>query len=83
MKTVVSTKGQVVLPAEIRKRDRIEPGQEFEIVRIGKGRYRLSRSVPRTNKGLVELLLSCPAKGWFKRAERAETTDDVEALDLG
>ena len=31
MTTTVFTKGQIVLPAEIRQQDGIEPGQEFEI----------------------------------------------------
>ncbi len=30
MKTTVSTKGQLVLPAEIRQRDNVVPGEEFE-----------------------------------------------------
>lgn len=41
MKTTVSTKGQLILPAEIRKQDHIEPGQEFEVQRIDRGEYRL------------------------------------------
>jgi AbrB family looped-hinge helix DNA binding protein len=40
MITVVSTKGQIVLPAEIRHMDGIEPGQEFEIERIERGEHR-------------------------------------------
>jgi AbrB family looped-hinge helix DNA binding protein len=31
MKTTVSTKGRVILPAELRRQDGIEPGQEFEV----------------------------------------------------
>ena len=34
MKTTVSTKGQIVLPTEIRRQDGIEPGEEFEVERI-------------------------------------------------
>jgi AbrB family looped-hinge helix DNA binding protein len=34
MKTSVSAKGQIVLPAEIRRQDGIEPGEEFKIERI-------------------------------------------------
>lgn len=83
MKTTVSTKGQIILPAEIRQRDGIEPGQEFQIERIDRGEYRLVRLAPRPNEGLVELLLACPVKGWFKRLERNETTDDIEAPHLG
>jgi AbrB family looped-hinge helix DNA binding protein len=43
MKTTVSSKGQIVLPAEIRKRDGIAAGQEFEVVRLDRGRYLLKR----------------------------------------
>jgi AbrB family looped-hinge helix DNA binding protein len=37
MKTTVSSKGQIVLPAEFRQMDRIEPGQEFDIERVDCG----------------------------------------------
>ena len=65
MKTTVSTKGQLILPAEIRQRDNIEPGQEFEVERIDRGEYRLSRREPPPNEGLVDWLLACPEKGYF------------------
>ena len=77
MTTVVSTKGQIVLPAEIRREDDVRPGQEFEIERIDRGEYRLTRKVHRRNAGLVKLLLACPAKGWFKPMDRTETIDQV------
>lgn len=82
MKTTVSTKGQIILPAEFRQRDRIEPGQEFDVERIDRGEYRLKRK-KRRNEGLVELLLACPVKGWFKPLDRSETTDDIEVSKLG
>ena len=50
MKTAVSTKGQIVLPAEIRRKDGIEPGEEFEIERIDRGEYRLIRLAPPRTK---------------------------------
>ena len=74
MKTKVSTKGQIVLPAEIRQRDGIEPGQEFEIERIDRGEYRLLRKEPAPNEGLVDWLLACPEKGFFS-AMQPEGTD--------
>jgi AbrB family looped-hinge helix DNA binding protein len=61
----VSTKGRIVLPAKIRRRDGIEPGQEFEVERIDRGEYRLVRRQPRPNEGLVDWLLTCPEKGFF------------------
>lgn len=65
MRTRVSSKGQIVLPAELRRQDRIEAGVEFEIERIGRGDYRLVRRASRENAGLVDWLLACPEKGFF------------------
>jgi bifunctional DNA-binding transcriptional regulator/antitoxin component of YhaV-PrlF toxin-antitoxin module len=42
MRIAVSTMGEIVLPAEIRRQDEIEAGQEFEIERIDRGEYRLT-----------------------------------------
>ena len=83
MKTTISSKGQLVLPAEIRRQDDIRPGQKFEIERIDRGEYRLKRKARPRNEGLVDLLLACPVKGWFKPMDRAETTDDIEVPTLG
>jgi AbrB family looped-hinge helix DNA binding protein len=76
MKTVISSKGQIVVPAAIRRQDNILPGQEFEIERLKGGEYLLRRT-RRRNEGLVQLLLDCPVKGWFQAASRDETTGDV------
>ncbi len=64
MRTTVSSKGQIVLPAELRERDGIEPGQQFEIERLDRGEYRLVRRTP-TPVGTVDWLLSCPARDYF------------------
>jgi len=82
MKTTVSTKGEIVLPAEIRQRDGIESGQEFEVERIDRGEYRLKRKERRRNEGLVKLLLACPIKGWFEPMDRKETTNDIKVPKL-
>jgi AbrB family looped-hinge helix DNA binding protein len=83
MKTTVSSKGQIVLPAEIRQEDDIKPGQRFEIERLERGTYRLTRTELRANEGLVDLLLACPVKDWFEPQDRAETTADVRVTKLG
>jgi AbrB family looped-hinge helix DNA binding protein len=82
MKTKVSTKGQIILPAEIRQQDGIEPGQEFEVERIDRGEYRLKRRERRRNEGLVKLLLACPVKGWFSPMDRRKTTDHIKVPKL-
>ena len=83
MRITVSTKGQIILPAEIRREDDINPGQEFEIKRIDRGKYLLKRMTQPRNEGLVKLLLSCPAQDWFQPLVRTETTDDIKLLKLG
>jgi AbrB family looped-hinge helix DNA binding protein len=76
MKTIVSSKGQIVLPAEIRQQDGIKPGQQFEIERIERGEYRLRRRQAADNEGLTEWLLACPEKGFFVPIE-SEFTDNL------
>ena len=76
MKTKVSTKGQIVIPSELRERDGIEPGQVFEVERIDRGEYRLKRSLHGSNQGVVEWLLACPAKGFFVPID-SEPTDTL------
>ena len=83
MNTTVSTKGQIVLPVEVRQEDQIEAGQEFEIERIDRGEYRLKRRERRRNEGLIKLLLACPVKDWFEPIDRTETTNDVKVPRLG
>jgi AbrB family looped-hinge helix DNA binding protein len=73
MKTTVSSKGQIVLPAEIREQDRIEPGQEFEVERIDRGEYRLKRRSPLPNEGVVDWLLACPEKDYFVPVDSGST----------
>lgn len=76
MRTVISSKGQIVLPAEFRRIDSIETGQEFEIERLDFGEYRLVRCEPPRNAGVIDWLLSCPQKGFFVPVD-SESTDTI------
>jgi AbrB family looped-hinge helix DNA binding protein len=76
MKTTVSSKGQIVIPSELREKDQIEPGDEFIVERIERGDYRLRRRTPPPNEGLVDWLLACPEKGFFVPIE-SESTDTL------
>ena len=76
MRTRISSKGQIVLPAEVRRQDRIEAGQEFEIERLDRGDYRLVRRASRPNAGVVDWLLACPEKGFFAPVP-SESTDSL------
>jgi AbrB family looped-hinge helix DNA binding protein len=76
VRTRVSSKGQIVLPAEVRRQDRVVAGQEFEVERLDRGDYRLIRRASRTNEGVVDWLLACPEKGFFVPIE-SESTDSL------
>ena len=65
MKIIISSKGQIVLPAELRRMDRIEPGQEFDVERLDRVDYRLVRRVAPRNEGGIAWLLACPHKDFF------------------
>jgi len=76
MRTRVSSKGQIVLPAQIRQQDDIRPGQRFDVQRVDRGKYRLIRQEPVPNEGVVNWLLSCPVKGYFAPIP-SESTDEL------
>lgn len=76
MKTTISTKGQIVLPAELRDADGIAPGEQFDVERISAGEYRISRVAPPPNLGVVDWLRSCPSADWFTPVE-SESTDTL------
>jgi hypothetical protein len=76
MVTAISSKGQIVLPAEFRRQDGIETGQQFAIERLKQGEYRLTRCHPPANEGMVDWLLACPTKGFFNPID-SESTDTL------
>ena len=65
-----------MLPAEVRRQDRVLPGQEFEVERLDRGDYRLIRRASRPNEGVVDWLLACPEKGFFVPVE-SESTESL------
>jgi len=76
MRTKVSSKGQIVLPAELRNMDCVKPGEVFDVERIDRGDYRLVRRISPPNEGAVAWLLACPRKDYFVPIE-SESTDTL------
>ena len=74
MTTVLSQKGQVVLPGSIRQKLHLEPGADFEVFIEDEDTITLRRVTQPANRGLVDLLLACPAP--FEIPDR--DTDDSE-----
>ena len=76
METIVSSKGQIVLPSPLRKRDDIRAGQRFSVERVRSGDYRLVRQQA-PGDDLVAWLRSCPEKDYFKAPHFTDSTDDI------
>ena len=76
MRSTISSKGQIVLPAEFRNLDNVRAGQEFEVERLDVGDYRLTRRAAPDNLGVLDWLLACPQKGFFKPID-SESTDTL------
>ena len=72
----MSTKGQLVLPAQLREEDDLRPGEEFEVERLGPDEYRLVRATPPPNRGVVDWLRACPGADWFVEID-SESTDSI------
>lgn len=60
MTTVLSKKGQIVLPSAVREQLHLEPGQDFEVLVDDEDTIVLRRISRRPNQGLVDHLLACP-----------------------
>jgi AbrB family looped-hinge helix DNA binding protein len=82
MKTTISSKGQIVLPADIREQDRIVPGQQFEVERLRAGEYLLRKVAGTGQPGLVQWLRSCPDQDWFQSIP-SESTEDLPGVIPG
>src|SRR6267142_3876782 len=80
MRTTVSSKGQIVLPAELREQDKIRPGQQFDVERVEPGQYLLKRISSGGEMDFVGWLLACPEKDWFQPIP-SEMTDQIPTLD--
>jgi bifunctional DNA-binding transcriptional regulator/antitoxin component of YhaV-PrlF toxin-antitoxin module len=76
VKSRVSSKGQIVFPAEVRRQDQVEAAQEFEVERLHRGDYRFVRRASRPIAGVVDWLLACPDGGLFVPLE-SESTDSL------
>ncbi|MBL9156293.1 MAG: AbrB/MazE/SpoVT family DNA-binding domain-containing protein [Verrucomicrobiales bacterium] len=78
MTTVLSRKGQIVLPGAVREMLALQPGDDFEVTVEDDETISLRRINRPANQGLVDLMLACPAAFEVPPRER----DDSPALEL-
>lgn len=77
MTATISIDGLVEIPRDFREADKIKPGQQCEIERLGKGEYRLKLKEEPEGKprmSLLAWLLACPEKDWMTEPDRSEKT---------
>jgi bifunctional DNA-binding transcriptional regulator/antitoxin component of YhaV-PrlF toxin-antitoxin module len=79
MRTRLSSKGQLVFPRALRERDGLEAGLALEVHRARTGEYRLIRARNR-NAGLVDRLLACPVKDFFRPIESESESSRAATL---
>lgn len=61
---LVSAKGQVVLPADLRRRLGLNPGARLEVTEEPDGlRLRVQRAVPATNVSALAGMVTAPSSG--------------------
>ncbi|MBW0001382.1 MAG: AbrB/MazE/SpoVT family DNA-binding domain-containing protein [Verrucomicrobia bacterium] len=78
MTTVLSKKGQIVLPIPVRQQLNLSPGDDFEVAIEDEDTITLRRISQPPNRGLVDLLLACPSP--FELPTRE--TDGTEPPEL-
>ena len=73
MTTVLSQKGQIVLPGVVRDQLHLQAGDDFEVTVEDEDTITLRRISHPANRGLVDLLLSCPASFEIPEREKDDT----------
>ncbi len=78
MTTILSQKGQIVLPGAIREQLHLRAGDDFEVTIEDEDTITLRRITQPANRGLVDLLLACPAPFEIPPREK----DDSKPLEF-
>jgi AbrB family looped-hinge helix DNA binding protein len=78
MTTILTQKGQIVLPSAVREQMNLKPGHDFEVFNDDKNTILLRRINRPPNYGLIELLQSSPYP--FELPPRAN--DQPRSIDL-
>jgi AbrB family looped-hinge helix DNA binding protein len=80
MTTTLTSDGHLLIPKTVRRRQKLRPGDEFEILADADepGVLELRRVRRKPNEGLVKWLYSCPVKGIRIPKRSKELPRDLE-----
>jgi AbrB family looped-hinge helix DNA binding protein len=74
MTTVLSQKGQIVLPGSVRQQLQLEAGDDFEVFVEDDDTITLRRISHPANRGLVDLLRACPSSFEIPARDKDDST---------
>ena len=77
MTTMLSQKGQIILPLPVRRQMHLSPGDDFEVEVEDGDTITLRRVAQPANRGLVDLLLACPSQFEIPSRETDDTAPPV------
>jgi hypothetical protein len=80
MTSTILGNGLIEIPESFRQADDLRPGQHFEIERVSHREYlvRFDLTEKHPKESLVDVLLDCPAKGFFVPMNQSDTTEDLK-----
>lgn len=82
MISAISTKGQIVIPKSFREMDHIEASDDFQVTRVGPGRYLYER-VPKAGRTTARLVLGKDGLPLFRVPQGAPklSTQEIKRLE--
>jgi len=79
---VISTKGQIVIPKRFREMDGIDTSDDFQVTRVGPGKYLYER-VPKTVRATAQLVIGKDGLPVFRVPQGAPrlSTQEIKRLE--
>ena len=83
MTSTLSTKGQLVIPKQFREMDGLEVAEDFQVTRLGPGKYLYER-VPRAHRAAAQLTIRKDGLPLFRVPKSAPqlSTEEIKRLDI-
>ncbi len=82
MTSAISTKGQIVVPKRFREMDGIEASDDFQVTRVGPGKYLYER-VPKAGRAASQLVIGKGGLPLFRvpRGAPKLSTQEIKRLE--